>query len=117
MSGQILYLHGHSFQTKALNITNPQQMSAHPIARPDSARPRVSLPKKFANFNNSGAGLNLTLRLIQALAQIAAEVCIDSATVIRCVIAKSQLALGELIAVSCSDRSLVIRVDRSISRD
>lgn len=117
MSGQILYLHGHSFQTKALNITDPQQMSAHPIARPDSARPRLSLPKKFANFNNSSAGLDLTLRLIQALAQIAAEVCIDSATVIRCVIAKSQLALGELIVVSCSDRSLVIRVDRSISRD
>jgi hypothetical protein len=88
------------------------------MARPDSARRRVSLPKKLANFNNSSAGLDLTLRLIQALAQIAAEVCIDGATVIRCVTAKSQLALGELIAVSCSDRSSVIRrVDRSIPRD
>jgi hypothetical protein len=65
-----------------------------------SARPRVSLPRQLANFTNSTAGLDLTLRLIQALAQIAAEICIDHATVMGCVTAKSQLALGESIVYS-----------------
>lgn len=54
-----------------------------------------SLPKQLANFTSSTTGLDLTLRLIQALAQIAVELCVDKDTVIKCVIAKSQLALGE----------------------
>lgn len=91
--------------------------SAHPMAHLDSAHPRVSLPKQLTNFTNSSAGLDLTLRLIQALAQIAAEVCIDNATFMRYVTAKSQLALGKLIAIPCSDGSSVIRVHRSISGD
>jgi hypothetical protein len=87
------------------------------MAHVHSARPRVSLPKQLANFTNSSAGLDLTLRLIQALAQVAAEVCIDNATVMRCMTAKSQLALGELIAIPRSEGSWVIRVHQSISRD
>lgn len=72
------------------------------MARTTSTRRSVSLPKKLADFNNSSAGLDLTLRLIQALAQIASELCVDSATVIKCVTAKSQLALGEFTTISCS---------------
>lgn len=65
------------------------------MAQLHPARRRASLAKQFANFTNSTAGLDLTLRLIQALAQIAVEVSIDSATAKQCLMAKSQLALGE----------------------
>ncbi|RJE22666.1 PEX11 domain protein [Aspergillus sclerotialis] len=60
-----------------------------------SARPRVSLLKKFTNFTNSSAGLEKTLRLIHALALVAAEICVDNVTITRCLIAQSQIALGE----------------------
>ncbi|KAH8803587.1 hypothetical protein F5884DRAFT_888965 [Xylogone sp. PMI_703] len=58
------------------------------------AHPRVSLSKQFINFTSSCGGLDLTLRLIQALAIVAAEVTVDHVTVARCTTAMSQLALG-----------------------
>jgi hypothetical protein len=89
------------------------------MAHLHSAHPRTSLSKQLVNFTNSSAGLEKTLRLIQALAQIAAEVCIDNATAMRYLMAKSQLALCEFIVHSwiSSDESLVIRVHWSISGD
>ncbi|KFX91837.1 hypothetical protein V495_07432 [Pseudogymnoascus sp. VKM F-4514 (FW-929)] len=64
------------------------------MAHVQPARPQAPLSKKFANFTNSTAGLDLTLRLIHALSIIAAEVFIDDAIVVGCVTAASQLALG-----------------------
>ncbi|KAL1959322.1 hypothetical protein VTO42DRAFT_2509 [Malbranchea cinnamomea] len=58
------------------------------------SRRRPSLPRQFANFTNRTAGLDLTLRMIQALAMIAAEVLVDKATVVRCETATVQLALA-----------------------
>lgn len=60
-------------------------------------RRRVSLLKRFGNFTNTTPGLDMTLRLLQALAMIAAEVCLDKSIVVRCSIAKNQLALGESV--------------------
>ena len=59
------------------------------------SRPRASLLKQFANFTNSSAGLEKTLRLIHALALVAAEICVDNVTITRCLIAQSQIALGK----------------------
>ncbi|RJE24116.1 PEX11 domain protein [Aspergillus sclerotialis] len=56
--------------------------------------PRPSLLKQFANFTDSTAGLEKTLRLIQALCQIVSEVTLDNALAKRCLIVKSQLALS-----------------------
>lgn len=58
-------------------------------------RPRASLSQRLVKLTNSAAGLDLILRLIQALSQIASEFCTDRETVLRCSIATSQLALGE----------------------
>lgn len=81
------------------------------MAHLQPARPRVSLSKKFANFTNSTAGLDLTLRLIHALSIIAAEVFIDNDIVVGCVTAASQLALGELISISIyTGQSLEIKL-------
>lgn len=56
-----------------------------------------SLVQQFANFTKTTAGLEKTLRLIQALAQIIAEVSShDVVTAARWSTAKSQLALSEL---------------------
>ncbi|KAL4889483.1 peroxisomal biogenesis factor 11 [Aspergillus ambiguus] len=55
---------------------------------------RPSLLKQLVNFTSVTAGLEKTLRLIQALALIAAEVSLDHVTATRCSIAMSQLALG-----------------------
>ncbi|KFY43358.1 hypothetical protein V494_02023 [Pseudogymnoascus sp. VKM F-4513 (FW-928)] len=80
------------------------------MAHVQPARPLVSLPKKFANFTNSAAGLDLTLRLIQAVSIIAAEVFINnSIVVVGCVTATSQLALGRRYLrlfsfISCFER-------------
>jgi hypothetical protein len=68
----------------------------HPIQR------QTSPLKQLANFINSSAGLDLTLRLIQALAQIMAEVCIDNTTVMGWLIVKSQLAFGMLLVDPCT---------------
>jgi hypothetical protein len=68
-----------------------------------SARPRASLPKQFVNFANSTAGLDYTLRLIQALAMVAAKLYHDNAISVKCSIASSQLAFGEFIVHSSSD--------------
>lgn len=62
---------------------------------PSRVGARPSLLKQFVNFTNSSAGLEKTLRLIHALCIIAAEVCMDSVTIKRYLIAQSQLALGE----------------------
>ncbi|KAJ9315190.1 hypothetical protein DTO271D3_4643 [Paecilomyces variotii] len=52
--------------------------------------------KQFANFTNHGIGLEKTLRLVQALAQVGAEVLVDTDEELakRCAIAKGQLALS-----------------------
>ncbi|KAL6850767.1 hypothetical protein ACO1O0_007893 [Amphichorda felina] len=59
--------------------------------------PRAALPKQLANFTNSTGGLDLTLRLIQAVAIVAAHVLVDNVdnvTIKRCWLAVSQLALA-----------------------
>lgn len=56
-----------------------------------------SLIKQFANFTDSTIGLEKTLRLIQALAQLVAEITTDHVLATRCLIAKSQLALCEIL--------------------
>ncbi|GAD94313.1 conserved hypothetical protein [Paecilomyces variotii No. 5] len=63
-------------------------VASNPVGR------RESLPKQFANFVNSTGGLDLTLRLVHALVLIAAELNLDNATVTKCAIAASQLALA-----------------------
>ncbi|KAL1880407.1 hypothetical protein Plec18167_003811 [Paecilomyces lecythidis] len=60
----------------------------------NSAARRDPLLKQFANFINSTGGLDLTLRLVHALVLIAAELDLDNATVTKCAIAASQLALA-----------------------
>lgn len=65
-----------------------QQLKQQPKAQP-------SLVQQFANFTKTTAGLEKTLRLIQALAQIIAEVSShDVVTAARWSTAKSQLALS-----------------------
>lgn len=49
---------------------------------------------QFSQFVNSGPGLEKTLRLIQAIAQIAAVFTVGS-TAVRLTTAKLQLALSE----------------------
>lgn len=58
------------------------------------AHSRASLPKQLANFTNSTAGLDLTLRLLHSLALIGTEIDFDNATVMRCSVAASQIGLG-----------------------
>lgn len=67
---------------------------AHPAPR------RAALPKQLANFTNSTAGLDLTLRLIQAVTVVAAHLLVDNVTVKRCWIAVSQLTLGEFTTLA-----------------
>lgn len=65
------------------------------MATVQPARPQVSLGKKIANLTNNTAGLDLTLRLIHAIAIVVAEASQDVATAQACAMASSQLALGE----------------------
>ena len=58
------------------------------------ARPRASLAKQLANFTNSTAGLDLTLRLFHSLVLIGADLDFDKDTVLRCSVAASQIGLG-----------------------
>ncbi|RLL97304.1 hypothetical protein CFD26_105068 [Aspergillus turcosus] len=55
--------------------------------------PSPSAIKQFSNFTRTAAGLEKTLRLIQALATIVIETSIDNETVTTWSTAKSQLAL------------------------
>lgn len=72
---------------------------------PPPPRPSTTPPplwKQFSNFtNNSPAGLEKLLRLLQALAQIVSEVSMSSspALAVQCAVAKTQLALGMYSAV------------------
>lgn len=59
------------------------------------ARSRASVAKQLANFTNSTAGLDLTLRLFHSLVLIGAELDFDKDTVLRCSIAASQIGLGQ----------------------
>ncbi|KFH42503.1 hypothetical protein ACRE_067470 [Hapsidospora chrysogenum ATCC 11550] len=66
---------------------------AHPAAPRRAAV--APLPKQLANFTNSTDGLDLTLRLIQAVTVVAAHLLVvDNVAVERCWIAVSQLALA-----------------------
>ena len=60
---------------------------------------RRSLIRQFADFTNTTAGLDLTLRLIHALAIVGAETLNGDAAVKGCATATLQLALGE--SMSC----------------
>ncbi|KAE8146848.1 hypothetical protein BDV25DRAFT_143300 [Aspergillus avenaceus] len=60
---------------------------------PQHAKPKPNLIQQFANFTRTGAGLEKTLRLIQAIAQIAIELDIDPLTRSQCMTAKTQIAL------------------------
>lgn len=53
-----------------------------------------SLLNQFLNFTDATAGLEKTLRLIQAVITVVAELHGNNVTVAKCLIAKSQLALG-----------------------
>lgn len=53
----------------------------------------MHLSRQLGNFTNTTPGLDMALRLIQAVAQIA-EVCLDPVIAVKCMIAKNQLALG-----------------------
>lgn len=75
---------------KTLSKTKQQKQQQRPKAQP-------SLAQQFNNFTDTTAGLEKTLRLIQALAQIIVEVSShDVVTAARWSTAKSQLALSEL---------------------
>lgn len=64
-----------------------------------SSSPFPNLVKQFCNFTNHGAGMEKTLRLAQALAQVGAEVLSDTDQVLakRCALFKGQIALCECI--------------------
>lgn len=64
------------------------------MALAQSTRSGLSLSQKVAEVTKSTAGLDLILRLLQALSQIASEAWIDSKHGIQFSIATSQLALG-----------------------
>lgn len=75
---------------KTLLKTKQQKQQQQPKAQ-------SSLAQQFNNFTDTTAGLEKTLRLIQALAQIIVEVSShDVVTAARWSTAKSQLALSEL---------------------
>ncbi|GIK05597.1 hypothetical protein Aspvir_009710 [Aspergillus viridinutans] len=64
------------------------------VKAPHPPTPSTPSPiKQFSNFTRTGAGLEKTLRLIQALATIVIETSIDNETVTTWSTAKSQLAL------------------------
>ncbi|GES63639.1 hypothetical protein ATEIFO6365_0007032600 [Aspergillus terreus] len=52
-----------------------------------------NLVKQFSNFTRTSAGLEKTLRLLQAAAQIATETTVDQVSALRCGQARSQFAL------------------------
>lgn len=80
----------HKMAAKTLSKTKQQKQQQRPKAQP-------SLAQQFNNFTDTTAGLEKTLRLIQALAQIIVEVSShDVVTAARWSTAKSQLALSEL---------------------
>ncbi|KAJ5176969.1 uncharacterized protein N7482_002846 [Penicillium canariense] len=64
------------------------------MAQLSPTRSRASLPKQLANFTNSTAGLDLTLRLFHSLALIGSGLEFDDTTVMRCSIAASQIGLA-----------------------
>jgi hypothetical protein len=64
------------------------------MAQLSSAHSRASLPKQLANFTNTTAGLDLTLRLFHSLVLIGTQIDFDNVTVMRCSIAASQIGLG-----------------------
>ncbi|KAJ5248599.1 hypothetical protein N7468_000050 [Penicillium chermesinum] len=57
-------------------------------------RPRPSLARQFANFTNSTAGLDLTLRLCHSLVLIGTGLDLDSSIVTKCAVAASQIGQG-----------------------
>lgn len=67
---------------------------------------RASRLKQIANFTNSTAGLDLTLRLIQSVTILVSEIHPNSATVKMCAAATMQLTLGKFILNDQISRSL-----------
>lgn len=55
---------------------------------------KASPLKQLVNFTSFTIGLEKTLRLIQALAQVAGELGTDEVLSAKCLIARDQLALG-----------------------
>lgn len=64
---------------------------------------RLSYSQKLTGVVKSVAGLDLVLRLIQAVAQIVADVQIDGKYGIQFGVATSQLALGWYLSVGEGD--------------
>lgn len=54
----------------------------------------ASWPKQLANFTNSTAGLDLTLRLLHSLVIIGAEIATDKQTIAMNNMANMQINLG-----------------------
>lgn len=82
---------------KMATKTPSKQKQPKQPKQPKQQPQQPSLVQQFANFTKTTAGLEKTLRLIQALAQIIAEVSShDVMTAARWSTAKSQLALSEL---------------------
>jgi hypothetical protein len=75
-----------------ITLANDTTMAVKAPHPPTRSTP--SAIKQFSNFTRTGAGLEKTLRLIQALATIVIETSIDNGTVTTWSTAKSQLALS-----------------------
>lgn len=75
------------------------QKRAIPSKFPKAVQQRRTQPPaltQFTNFIKTTAGLEKTIRLIQALSQIAAETSSHNVTAARWATAKGQLAFSEL---------------------
>ncbi|KAJ5143142.1 uncharacterized protein N7515_001929 [Penicillium bovifimosum] len=64
------------------------------MAQSSLALPRISLSRQLANFTNSTAGLDLTLRFFHSLALLGTQLKFSNATVLKCSVAASQIGLG-----------------------
>lgn len=65
---------------------------------------KASPLKQLVNFTSYTIGLEKTLRLIQALAQVAGELGTDEVLSAKCLIARDQLALGRSKSLERSPR-------------
>ncbi|KAJ6443649.1 pyridine nucleotide-disulfide oxidoreductase family protein [Purpureocillium lavendulum] len=79
------------------------------MAKNQGTQSQASFVKQCSSFVNSVAGLDLSLRLIQAVAQVVSEVFIDGLVSKRCSVAAFQLALARRYLrffsfIDCLDR-------------
>lgn len=86
-----------------LNLTSLANNITMAVKAPPPSPSTPSAIKQFSNFTRTGAGLEKTLRLIQALATIVIETSIDNETVTTWSTAKSQLALSQSLYLRHSE--------------